>query len=346
MIRRLLLFLVPAALGPLASVSAQRPHADRCRDQSDREGRMVCESLHLFGLPPAEARLAAGEEIRRVFMIGGWGNPIIAVEYRRAPGREPSVSIYGGRDGRLPAGDGFPPAVLPLAEWERLGAAGRLFDRVLAPRPAADGEILVCADGYGLLVEMTDPLALVPGERLRRKIAGSCPDNPASAYAQELVASAARLLPACAGLEPRWPGNEAMLLRDCMTLAGDRMAAAEVHNRLEALRRARTHDQMSGLFAPHARIDWQGRANISDDAAAELAGHFSPRRLIGESARRVRVEGILTSFTRAGNGPEVRWEAPVTLIFADPPSQSWQIADARVGAFAPAAAPLYPRPSR
>ena len=301
----------------------------------------MCESLRLFGLPPAEARLAAGQEIRRAFIIGGWGHPIIAAEYRRAPGHEPIVAIYGGRDRRLPGGETLSAAV-PEAEWERLGAAGRSFDGPLVP-PAAiaeRGEILVCADGYSLLVETTDPSALAPGERLRRRIATSCPDNPGFLYAEELLASAVRLLPACAGLAPRTPGNEADLLRDCMILSGDRMAAAEAHNRLDELRRARTGEQVARLFAPNVRFDWNGGRVVLDDFAAALAGHFYARRFIGETARRVRVEGVMSLITRAGDGPEVEWEAPVTLIFADPPSRSWQIAEARVGAFARADAPI------
>lgn len=340
---RLLAILLLPMLGPFFPAFAQNAPDDPCRGQGNRTCAVMREARDLFGLPSAEARVSAGEEIRRAFFIGGWGDPIVAVEYRRAPGHEPTLSIHGGRDARGAGGDSVSSAAVPLAEWERLGAAGRLFDRALAP-PAAGGgpgEILVCADGYSLLVETTDPSALAPGDRLRRRVASSCPDNPAYIYAQELAASAVRLLPACAGLEPRGPGNEAALLRDCTTLAGDRMAAAEVHNRLGELRRA--PDRMAGLFARDVRLDWHGERIAPGDAAAALAGHFYPRRLVGETGRRVRAEGVLSRITREGSGDEVHWEAPVTLIFADPPSQSWQIAQVRVGPLARVARPLSPR---
>jgi hypothetical protein len=348
MIRRLLPFLLLALFAPFASASAQAPHADRCLRHPERIEATMCESLRLFGLPPAEARLAAGEEIHRAFLIGGWGHPIIAVEYRRVPGHEPMVSIHGGRDGRFPGENSGLSAAVPQADWERLSASGRSFDGPLVPRPAGPhGEILVCADGYSLLVETTDPFSLALGERLRRQVAASCPDNPGFLYAEELLASAIRLLPACAGLAPRTPGNEADLLRDCMTLAGDRMAAAEAHNRLGELRRARTAEQVARLFAADVRFDWNGGRVVLEDAAAALAGHFYARRLIGETARRVRVEGLMSLITRAGDGPEVEWDAPVTLIFADSPAQGWQIAEARVGAFARAdASTLSPRRRR
>ena len=206
--------------------------------------------------------------------------------------------------------------------------------------------ILVCADGETLFVETTDPAALAPDQRLRRRIAGSCPANPASFYASELAESALRLLPACAGLEPRGLGNAPTVLRDCATLAGDRMAAAAVRNRLDDLRWAQTPDRIAGLFAADVVFDSNGERIPARDAATAWqagGGHFYPRRLVGETGRRVRVEGVLTRVTRSGDGPEVHWEAPVTLAVAYPPSQRWQIVEVRVSAFTVVQWPLYPR---
>jgi hypothetical protein len=310
------------------------------------------DALALFGLPAAETRAAAGEEIRRALFIGASGNPIVAVEYRRAPGHEPTVSIYGDRETRAAGDDAIVSAAVPLAEWERLGEAARFFDRALAAR-APGGEVeplTVCADGETLLVETADPAALSPGDRLRRSFGPGCPADLASVYADALAEAALHLLPACAALEPLGPGNAPPLLRDCATLAGDRMAAAEVHNRLGALRWAQAPDGIAGLFAIDVMFEWNGERIAPREAAAawlrhaQQDGRFYPRRLFGETGRRVRVEGAVTRVDHAADGSEIHAEAPVTLIFVNPPSQAWQIAELHAGAFAPVRWPRYPRP--
>lgn len=335
----LLLFLAPAP------ALAQSGADDRCGGQDAAACRWIRAALDRFGLPTAESRAAAGEEIRRALFVGPWNNPIVAVEYRRAPGHDPSVAIYGGREARE-GEDGIVSASVPLAEWDRLGAAGRFFDRALAPEPAEpDGPIMVCADGETILVETTDPAAWAPAQRLRRRLAGSCPDNLASAYASALAAAAVRLLPGCAGLAPRGPGNAPTLLRDCLSLAGDRMAAAEVHNRLADLRRAAEQDRPADLFARDLVVDWNGTPIPARQASIAWLYHFYPHRLFGENGRRVRVEGALARVTSGAGGSEVHWEAPVTLTFVYPPAQSWQIAEIRVGAFATVDRTPAPRPA-
>ncbi|MBV9881387.1 MAG: hypothetical protein JO276_00085 [Sphingomonadaceae bacterium] len=341
--RRLLFLLL--FLAPAPALAQSGAADDRCGGRDAAACRGIRAALDRFGLPTAESRAAAGEEIRRALFTGPWGNPIVAVEYRRAPDHDPSVAIYGDRAARA-GEDGIVAASVPLAEWERLGAAGRFFDRALAPDPAeAGGPILVCADGEGILVETTDPAAWAPAQRLRRHLGGSCPEDLASTYAYALADAAVRLLPGCAGLAPRGPGNAPTLLRDCLTLAGDRMAAAEVHNRLADLRRAAEQDRPADLFARDLVVDWNGTPIPARQASVAWLYHFYPRRLFGETGHRVRVEGALARVTSGAGGREVHWEAPVTLTFVYQPAQTWQIASIRVGAFATVDRTPAPRPA-
>src|SRR4051812_23000264 len=299
----------PGLIAAAFALAAQ-PAGDPCGDGGGStacDARQLAEMLASFSLPAAEARAAAGESIRRLMVLGSWGNPVVAIEYRRAPGHEPIVSVYLPREAA--AGATALSASVPLAEWDRLGAAAAFFDRALVP-PAPDPNVIrICADSHVDFIETTDPDRLRPGGRLRRRVAASCPAGLANAYADELAESALRLLPACAGLAPLGRGNAVPLLRDCAMLDGDRMAAAEVHNLLPDLRWSDSADRIRASFQEDARLDWNGdrRTGASEAAAAWIThrtgaegGSFFPGRIFGETSRRVRVEGFIERSGRNG----------------------------------------------
>src|SRR4051812_3803477 len=130
----------PGLIAAAFALAAQ-PAGDPCGDGGGStacDARQLAEMLASFSLPAAEARAAAGESIRRLMVLGSWGNPVVAIEYRRAPGHEPIVSVYLPREAA--AGATALSASVPLAEWDRLGAPRALLHPAPArprPRPTA-----------------------------------------------------------------------------------------------------------------------------------------------------------------------------------------------------------------
>lgn len=229
------------ALGALPAALGAAPPAppDPCRPDGDATACYVAHQanyLGAFGLPTLESRRAAGDQIRRVMILGRSDNPVVAIEFRRAAGAEPTVAIYGPREDRA-AGLAQPAyaAAVPLAEWERIAEVGRNFDRTLVPDHPSD-VIVMCADGWLDIVETTDLEAEGPDGRLRRRVEGTCARGLANAYARELADTAVRLLPACRGIQG-WHDFSPMILAFCAKLGGDRMAAAEAYDRLKGAER-------------------------------------------------------------------------------------------------------------
>jgi hypothetical protein len=233
-------------------------------------------------------------------------------------------------------------AAVPLADWERISQAGRHFDRALTPEPPlprTDNAIVLCIDAWLDIVDTTEPEADGIRGRVRRSAEDRCENGLANAYATQLVELAARLIPACGALDSRhWS-----LLASCAMLAGDRMSAALALNRVNGLRDPVTPEDVAFLFTDDARLDWAGPGVAGARQAAETwfrhangdeRGHFFPHRAIGETANRVRIEGVVEHWITDPAGESVLWVAPATLIFVLTPSRDFRIAQATVGAYA------------
>jgi hypothetical protein len=335
------------ALALLALAAAQVP-ADPCRPDGDQTACYVAHQAHYlaaFGLPDAESRRAAGTQMRRVMMFGRSQEPVIAVEFRRVPGRAPEVALYGPpAEGAQGVAEPAYAAAIAPAEWERIGTAGAFFDRALVtppPEPSPDAAISVCADGWLDIVETTDPDASSRRARLRVRVEDTCQHGLAGAYARELAEAAARLLPACAAL-PAELGFAPMRLAACAKLAGERMSAAEAYGAMLRLRDGDEPDRVRSAFASDARLTWldepaEGPGRAAESWARHLRepqASFFPDRLTGESARRVRVEGHLERWKEEA-GDSVLWTAPVAMIVERSPNDGvFRVTQAGVGAFA------------
>jgi tetratricopeptide (TPR) repeat protein len=337
------LFVAPALIG------ASHRAADPCGAHGDATACYAAHAarrLELFGLPPIEARAAAGEQVYRAMVFGRVGNPVVAVEFRRVPGQEPAVAIY--RPAAEAETGAAAPAYLapaPLAEWERIGEAGRLFDRALAPLPPDPNSsaILICGDAWTFVVETSEPSAEPASRRIRRRVEDACDHGNAYVYAMELNDSAARLLPACTALDDRDRYSPLKLSR-CARLAGDRAAAALAFNRLEELGREDRPEGLRDFFGDQADLESQGGRAEGSTAAAEVwrrqtgtgDARFFPDRLTGESADRIAVAGHLERWEQQGQD-NVLLTAPVTLALVRSPADgSFRIARALIGAFEPA----------
>jgi len=335
---------------PLLALAALAvaPSPDRCGRHGDQTACYIAHQdtyLSFFGLRSAEGSRAAGEQIRRVMIFGRVGNPLVAVEYRRAPGREPVVGIYGPASEAV-RGRAEPAyeAAIPPAEWDRLGSAGAFFDRALVALPAeprADGAIVVCSDAWLDIVEATDPDEESPRRRLRVAAQDTCQHGLANAYALELARTAVRLLPACGAISGEG-GFAPMILAACAKLSGDRMAAAHAYEVTRDAQDGHEPDRVSHAFAPDARLDWMGQSTEGPGRAArnwaanlrEQLANFFPDQLRGESASRVHVTGHLERWQEEA-GESVLWNAPVELVAElSRNDREFHIARASVGAFA------------
>jgi hypothetical protein len=298
---------------------------DRCKAEQQRRVR------ELFGVKPIEAHRDAGDQVRRAFYVDGYGRDVVAITFIRPKGGDPSLWVHFPREDDVKRSEPLRAAV-PLEVWESVLRRSDLFDRPLASPPTArsggdskEKEILVCLHSWVYTVEATDP---AQGEyqpaTLRSKVEDACDDGPAEAYATELTIAAVPLLPPCARLDRARHRNEATLLSACRLLRGDRLAAAEVMNRLDELRNVEGPEDLAlarGLFTGDAQIDWAGELhNVRGGAAATWAKKIAEggRTVLyydsfeGESADRVRFVGL---FSRSIEGEDKYRQARVEQIW-------------------------------
>lgn len=248
-------------------------------------------------------------------------------------------------------------APVPLPVWENILFRSQLFDRTLAPAPplpAPPGEeesISICLHSWVYTVEASDPGSPADSRpaRTRRKTEDACTHGLVPFFAIEAQRAALPLLPACAALDPDQHRNEASMLAACAMLHDDRMAAAEVMNRADALRHAHglsDLDEVADLFDYRGSVDWNGERNATGSLAqarfwlTKMAEgrptNFYPERLEGESPYRVRLSGrLVRTIELDRNSEPVREEARVEQIWTFGPSREFQIERATVGAFEP-----------
>lgn len=341
--------LVLLALAPVQAL-AQSDVPPNC---SDDQGTNRCAAEQqqrmrdLYGARPIEAHLAAGEQVRRVFYVDGYGRDMVAIEMIRAPGRDPRLVVrYPRRDRGEPA---MIEAPVPIDIWDDMIVRSGQFDRSFAPGPQGNSdEIVLCLHGWHYLIEASQPG--VTGSRtpgIRRKSESACEDGPGALFAYGLQRTALALFPHCAALDPAQHRNEASQLNACGLLSGDRMVAAQILNRLRPMLRIsgpQTEALLRGLFAYELRVDWNGESNGGPGTAAAFwAGklaqppgraNFYVQSVEGMSAGRVRVRGELGR--SSDNSSEA---AEVELIWTNPTGGPHQISEARVGPWRPAVAP-------
>lgn len=332
----------PAKGQPPAADCHDDDLVDRCSPEQQRRVR------ELFGVKPIEAHRDAGDQVRRAFYVDGYGNDVVAIAFIRPKGGDPTLWVHfpSEPDGKRPE-----PLRAPVTQevWDGVLDRSRNFDRPLAapaPEPDAPGmqTISLCIHSWVYTVEATDP---AEGEyspaTLRRRTEDACDDGLAEPYATELQRAAVPLLPPCARLDRSLHRNEATLLSACRLLRGDRLAAAEVMNQLDRLRRAEGPEEVAliaGLFAYDARIDWAGEIlDAKGGAAAAWARKLAEggRTVLyydvieGESADRVRFVGLLS---RSVDGEDRYRLARVEQIWVRE-GRDFEIERATVGPFEP-----------
>ena len=299
--------------------------------------------LDLYGLQPIEAHARAGDQVRRVIYVDGYGRDMVAIAFVRAPGRDPAVSVHFPReDGSLP-----PPltASVPTNVWAQVLERSVHFDRDLVPlKPQADqGVISMCLHAWVYTVEATEQGPREDdGLRVRRKVQDACANGLAEEYANTLPGFALPLFPACAALDREQHRNVATLLNECRKLGGDRLAAAEAFNLLSRLDDG---SEVYGVFGQRATVDWTGERTSGSTQAVVAAwsrGMANPERatlyigrVTGERADHVRAEGELVRYVDGAGDTRVLMTAPVTFELTDiRDGQGVRVTRATVGAFA------------
>lgn len=327
---------------------------DRCAPgQQERVRR-------LFGVKTIEEHQSAGDQVRRVFYVDGYGRDVVAIEFLRPKGADPLLRVH------FPAEEGearVPPLIAAVdeASWNALLRRSAHFDRALPPQgaeqiaaepkkrkatrrgePPEEVEFLMCMHSWVYTAEATDPAEdQFDSAKVRRRTEDACDNGLTEAFAQEVQTLAVSLLPYCALLDPRQHRNDAKRLSACRILRGDRMAAAKVFNAWAPFGDADDPESAALLrsaFAYKAEIVWGGEPRgearpedfwIRKQREAKADG-FYIEEVFGESPQRVRVTGRL--YRAVGEGKNEA--APVEQIWVED-GGDYEVESATVGPFAP-----------
>lgn len=322
-------------------------HANRCDPEVQARVR------DLLGVASIEDEAAAGGIVYRAFFVNGYGSDMPAVAFERRPGQSPEVVIYGreGRSTRAPVSS---------EAWEQIESEARIADRVMAPlipEPEDDPDdtsISICLHAWVQTVEIANaPRERFADEPVRRRVESACDYGLTSRFAFRLADLAVEQIPWCHRIDEANERNSVTRLNTCLFLAGDRIAAADLHNARLADVEWRGDDDVDAT-------DWRGRLGINnrplltwngeairsngdwrnDPLIAFLLARFEehpdlefyPVDLEGLDARHVIVTG------------EVGYGFDETLMVADYQQTwewdlnalQWMLTDWTVGPFAPA----------
>lgn len=331
---------------PAATLPATSPVAPDCRDDrlTDRCAEAEQRRMRaLYGLRPIEEHRDAGDQVRRVFYVDGYGRDVIAIAFVRARGHEPVARVYFPRRDGEPAPAPF-EAPVPQAAWDDLIFHSALFERQLVPVPLPDNVIPICMHSWVYTVEASDPArSQYEPATIRRATHNSCGASLAQAFAIEAQRAALPLFPACNRLDPEQHRNPASQLAACRILSGDRMAAAEVLNLAGPFHRVSTREEAGliyGRFAYDATVDWNGTRNTGRGSAmafwiervlAEDRPSLFFESVEGISADEVRLKAIFHRVVYDSSGRQVRRErADVELLWDRFQGVVWQIERATV----------------
>lgn len=341
--------LTSLIVGALISGAAPAErHAARADCRGDR--RIECWEAErrprvreLFGTKAVEEFERTGDQLRRAYYVDGYDRDVVAIEFVRPRGADPSLTV------RFPKSASNPrqplTAPVPLADWQDVLETSAHFDRALVKtsKKSKPGEIVICVHAWVYTVEAVDPPEQEMPAQVRRRSQNACDEGLVQAYAIDLSKLAARLIPPCDVLNRSDYRNEADLLSSCGMLAGDRMSAAVVLNAARPLRNIwdeADFPRLSGLFDYRTKINWAGQAYSGNEAAqfwarkasegARTPTHLSIRQVIGESATRVRLRGRLSRYVENG----AYEEADVEQLWELDSAES-QIRQATVGPFKP-----------
>jgi hypothetical protein len=317
--------------------------ADPCRRNGDPTACFVKRQqqwLALYGLQPAESHLSRGEQMRRVFYVDDYARDVIAVTFLRSPEGHSTLSVNRPlphiADAEVPASIW---ATVSDELWDEVVARSRWFDRELRrpppPQQQPGGDtITVCSHAWVYAAEATDPEPDWRDPRpIRRRVENSCYGALTPDFAQFAAETARRELPACAAIRDR--GGAADVLSICLRLGGDRMVAAEAYNAFDELRRHLQLDEVEqarALFAPGARIEWNGGPHRAGSAADIWIGDSERQVLFGSAVAESPDGALVRGVVRRWGEERVAFQSPVEMIWAKGSDGGFRVERIKVGA--------------
>lgn len=295
---------------------------DRCTESQQRWME------DLYGVRSIEAHGEAGDQVRRVFYVDGFGRDVVLIAFLQPAEDGPIVSVHFPREGNTTPPD---PLQAPMPEilWNDMLWRSKLIDRKLVPLPIPPETIQVCLHPSMYVVEIADPAdGTLNSPKIARTTSNGCDGRMAAWFALETQRAALRLFPPCAALDPEQHRSAASQFAACRLLRGERMAAAAVMNRLGSLGRfpgPGDYRDAGRLFARGAVIDWIGQRS-TNQAAGEFwiermrdAHHpiFYADSVEGLSMTQVRVVGRLQrSVEAAAEANSDAYRAQVEMLWA------------------------------
>ena len=279
------------ALAFAAALAGQQPamespcEVDRRSDACEQA--RFDETLAEFDLPTIVAEAATGAEVYRAFLRNPWGRTLPVISFERRPGEPPAVVV------KDISGDSLFGHV-SIDVWEQVVDGAIYADRDLVPLPPpappaglAEGELyeVICTDASTVVVELANTrdrwgdLASV-----RRNAQNTCDGGLAVQYGALLTELALKSIPPCAALGPAEDLDGTHLLRACLSLRGDTVAAAGLLKSKwdvpdDRDRTASADDWAFWLNTQgNGRIDWAGRALVETPSQSASLSDFMAER--------------------------------------------------------------------
>lgn len=293
--------LALSAASLLAPAGAQQSPDRNCRDD---HGVDRCDPARLaqfekdFGVRPIEALQAPGIEVRRAFIVDGYGRDVAVLSFLRERNGPPLLRVF------LPPVDGRPRVLEAKVSEAAFRSATAAPIEPPPPRDVARnaeaGTVRICFHGWMATVES------LSGGRSVRRTGHACADSLPFKAAFEMADLAVKALPACAALDPEGYRNSVMQLVGCGQLEGDRKTAAAARNWLDAGRLltpspATLPKEIAPLLAEDAVLRWAGEREVVGREAVAASWlynltkdpepDFWATRYRGASAEEAVVEG-------------------------------------------------------
>lgn len=309
--------LIAFALAAVLAVAGSPQDEDAARNCRDDDGvdrcARVAEDVRNLGMASLEEEKAAGAEVYRILQIDGYGRLMPAIAYERRVGAGPQVVVYAKGGVRM-------AAAVPVAEWEAVQSMARTADRELVPRPgrADSEEIILCLHAWLSTVEIANAADRGrPDGPVRRRTESACNGGLTSRFAFDLTALAIKRFPDCDVLDPDDYRNDMTRLEQCALFRGDRLAVAQLVNRLERWFMPEREDGSPMGWARRlqprefSRVDWGGQVMTGGGGARSPIAVFMARIQAENPSLRIypsTFEGV--SSTRVEVAGDVAMENP------------------------------------
>ena len=301
------------AVAGIASAEAKAPRGDYC-DGSD-SGSSLCkkskreQQRKAFGLPSIETYKQSGARAVRILANNAYGWPTYAIIFYQDRDLVPKVEFrrpldQSGMHWRAPL-----IARVNDADWQTILEKQRALQ-------STTSEDNICLDGYTRTVELIDA-----GGTVDTWVEHSCGQSLMDLYINYLTQLGLDQFAQCKAIVSQYSHDDASyILSICSLLDGDRMAAAKLHNQLDAhgLTGRSNWREIVHLFDNTAAFSWPGMPVATGaEASAKLWIEKDPtiQSYIGETSDRVRLEGRVSISVDEVRETTVATSAPFVSIW-------------------------------